>query len=306
VTAPLPDALVAELTVAVEEAVDRHFRVAKDWMPHEYVPWELGRSFGDEPYHPSQSPLPLPVRTALSLNLLTEDNLPSYTVELHRTLGKGEAWRAWVDRWTAEEGRHGIVLRDYMVVTRAVDPDELERERMATVSEGYRAPEKDMLRTLSYVSMQELATRVSHRGTGLLSAEPALDKLLQRVATDENLHHVFYRSLVARALEVSPTLALEALAAEAESFAMPGTGIPGFARKAAIVARAGVYDLRTHRDDVLAPLFRHWKIEELTGLDDRGEQARQRLVDLLDGLEVAAAKQETRRPRNQVLAGAGR
>ena len=31
------------------------------------------------------------------------------------------AWINWVNRWTAEEGRHAIVLRDYLVVTRNID-----------------------------------------------------------------------------------------------------------------------------------------------------------------------------------------
>jgi acyl-[acyl-carrier-protein] desaturase len=31
-----------------------------------------------------------------------------------------------IGRWTAEEGRHAIVLRDYLTVTRNVDPVALE------------------------------------------------------------------------------------------------------------------------------------------------------------------------------------
>ena len=57
---------------------------------------------------------------------------------------------------------------------------------------------------MAYVSFQELATRVSHRNTGKATGDPIADQLLARIATDENLHMVFYRNLVAAALEIAP------------------------------------------------------------------------------------------------------
>jgi acyl-[acyl-carrier-protein] desaturase len=35
-----------------------------------------------------------------------------------------------VNRWTVEVNRHGIALRDYLIVTRAVDPIALEQARI--------------------------------------------------------------------------------------------------------------------------------------------------------------------------------
>jgi acyl-[acyl-carrier-protein] desaturase len=214
----------------------------------------------------------------VQLNLLTEDNLPAYHRELNRAFGDDEPWRAWVDRWTAEEGRHAIALRDYLIVTRSVDPVVLERERMATMSTGFRAPEKNMLRTLAYVSLQELATRVSHRNTGKLSGDAGLDRLLARIATDENLHMVFYRDLIAAALETDPGATLTAIASELETFAMPGASAPQFRRRAAVVARAGIYDMKVHREEIVEPLLRYWGVFELTLLDAAAEQARDRIA----------------------------
>ena len=48
------------------------------------------------------------------------------------------AWISWVGRWTAEEGRHAIVLRDYLTVTRNIDPVALERGRMTQLQTGLR------------------------------------------------------------------------------------------------------------------------------------------------------------------------
>ena len=151
-----------------------------------------------------------------------------------------------------------------------------------------------MLQPLAYVSFQELATRISHRNTGRLSNDPLLDKLLGRIATDENLHHIFYRSLVKEALDFAPTLMLEAIADEAERFAMPGTGIPGFIRKAAVVARSGIYNVQIHRDEVLAPLLRYWDVWNLEGLDAAGELARGRIRLVIENLDKQVSRFESR------------
>src|SRR5688572_8452505 len=120
----------AALKPVVESLLDRHLSTAHEWFPHEYVPWERGvaidstRSWQDDPI------LEPAARVALVVNLLTEDNLPLYFAEIERHGDGDDAWHEWARRWTAEEGRHSIVIRDYLMVTRAVDPVALERARM--------------------------------------------------------------------------------------------------------------------------------------------------------------------------------
>lgn len=46
----------------------------------------------------------------------------------------------WVGRWTAEEGRHAIVLRDCLTVTRNIDPVLIERGRMTQLQQGPFGP----------------------------------------------------------------------------------------------------------------------------------------------------------------------
>ncbi len=168
--------LLYELEPVVAENLDRHLRVAKTWHPHDYVPWSQGRDFaflGGTDWRPEDSPLDPVARTAMTVNLLTEDNLPSYHREIATRFGRDGAWGEWVGRWTAEEGRHGIALRDYLVVTRGVDPVELENLRMVHMQAGYDSGDKSALQTVAYVSFQELATRVSHRNTGAGDGMPA-------------------------------------------------------------------------------------------------------------------------------------
>src|SRR5438270_13942644 len=37
--------LLNELSPVAERLMNRHLNAAKDWLPHEYVPWSRGRDF---------------------------------------------------------------------------------------------------------------------------------------------------------------------------------------------------------------------------------------------------------------------
>jgi acyl-[acyl-carrier-protein] desaturase len=153
---------------------------------------------------------------------------------------------------------------------------------------GFDSGDKPLLNVCAYVSFQELATRVSHRNTGRVTEDPVAERLLARVAMDENLHMIFYRNLVQAALEITPNATLRAITDEVVGFQMPGSIIPGFARKAVQMAKAGIYDLRVHHDDIVMPLLRQWRVFELEGLDEEGERARQELAAAVDALDGAA------------------
>jgi len=291
--------LLLELEPVVETNLNRHLSMAKEWFPHEYVPWSDGRNYdgplNGDPWTVEDSQMSDVARSALIVNLLTEDNLPSYHHEIATLFGREAAWGDWVHRWTAEEGRHGIAIRDYLLTSRAVDPVQLERLRMDHMSTGYTALHDDMIRSLAYVSFQELATRVSHRNTGKITGDAVGDQLLARVAADENLHMVFYRNLLGAALELDPSQTMRAITDVVTNFAMPGTDIAGFQRKAVEMAIAGVYDIRQHRDDVVAPVLRFWNVFEIEGLDAEGEQARTELADFMAELEKQALRFEDKR-----------
>ncbi|MEE1781791.1 acyl-ACP desaturase [Streptomyces sp. SP17BM10] len=291
--------LILALEEVVEKELNRHLAVAKEWMPHEFVPWSQGRDFdgvlGGEAWSPAQSQVTALGRVSLVVNLLTEDNLPSYHHEIATMFGREGAWGTWVHRWTAEEGRHGIAIRDFLLATRAVDPVELERARMSHMSEGFESDNAhSMLHSVAYVAFQELATRISHRNTGKYAGDPLCDQLLAKIANDENLHMVFYRNLLKAALEIAPDQAMRAIADVVTDFRMPGHGIPGFERAAAQIAIGGVYNLRIHHDDVLQPVLRHLRVMELDGLGAEGLMAQDELGVFLDGLDGQARKFEER------------
>jgi len=293
--------MLTQLEPALERGLERHLSQATEWFPHEYVPYEVGRNYVEEPWEITDSHLSEISRISLEVNLLTEDNLPYYHLALWETFGRDGVWGEWVRRWTAEEGRHAIVLRDYLTVTRGLDPVALERGRMETVSRGYYPDGNggffaDPLDGLVYTSLQELATRIAHRNTGQYTDDPLIVKLTGRIAIDENLHYVFYRDLGKAALEIAPSEMMLAINRQVTGFAMPGLDIPEFKEKAIEIAKAGIYDLRIHHDEVVLPvLFTHWKIDQVTGLTDEAEQARDGITNYLTMLDAMASHYEEKR-----------
>jgi acyl-[acyl-carrier-protein] desaturase len=269
-------AILHELSPVVGSLIDRHLTAAKEWFPHEYVPWSIGRDFeaGDE-WRDELAPVGEAVRAALVINLLTEDNLPQYFCAIHGLVGSDGPWGEWSRRWTAEEGRHSIVIRDYLTVTRSVDPVALESGRMAQVSSNWISPFPTVPDLLAYTSLQELATRVSHSNTGRLLPDEHGRKLMARVAGDEALHHVFYRDAMLALIELDPSRAVLAIDDTVRNFAMPGIAIENFARQARAIASAGIYDFASHHASVLVPVVvDSWHLDELTGLSAEAEVAR--------------------------------
>src|SRR3954453_11664134 len=296
--------LVQELTPVAEELYERHDVTAKEWFPHELVPWSRGRdAVPGEAWDPEEVPMPDGVRSALFVNLLTEDNLPYYFRTIERMFGADSIWGVWVRRWTAEEGRHSIVIRDYLTVTRSVDPIALERARMHQVSTGITPDPGSPADGLAYVALQELATRIAHRNTGKLLDDRLGYEVMARVASDENLHYLFYRDLVTAALEVDPSTTVIALERQVREFEMPGTGIVDFADHAAAIARAGIYDLQLHHEQILVPVvLRHWGIEDVTGLSPEAEEARAKVVGFIERVGRVGRRLADRRSRTGTAA----
>jgi acyl-[acyl-carrier-protein] desaturase len=299
--------LLHELEPVVEANLNRHLSVAKPWQPHDYIPWSRGRDFaflGGEDWKPEDSALDPVAKVAMIVNLLTEDNLPSYHREIATRFGRDGAWGQWVGQWTAEEGRHGIALRDYLVVTRGVDPVNLEALRMEHMTAGYDSGDKTALQAVAYVSFQELATRVSHRNTGKATRCPLAEQLLQRIALDENLHMVFYRNLVAAAFDLAPNETMSAVRDEVVNFQMPGVGMTDYTRNSVIIAKAGIYDLRLHHDAVVQPVLKFWNVFERDDLSGEGEQAREELATFMSGLDVQATRFVEQRDKARARAAA--
>ncbi|MET0422030.1 MAG: acyl-ACP desaturase [Acidimicrobiia bacterium] len=291
--------LLEALAPAAERLLERHLGTAKEWFPHEFVPWSRGRDFvvGEE-FDEDTATLPPGVQSALLLNLLTEDNLPHYYQTIVSHFGSAGVWGEWNRRWTAEEGRHSIVIRDYLTCSRSIDLHQLERARMAQVSSGLVPNPPTIAEGIVYVALQELATRISHRNTGKLLDDPVGDAIMTRVAADENLHHLFYRDLVTAGLEADPSTIVLAVDTQVRFFEMPGAGVPNFKEHARLIAEVGVYDFASHHDNILVPVVvKHWRLDQLTGLTPEAEEARDRVLHHIERVGVVAKRMADRRER---------
>jgi acyl-[acyl-carrier-protein] desaturase len=301
--------LLHELEPVVEKNLNRHLSMHKDWNPHDYIPWSDGKNYyalGGQDWDPEESKLSDVAQVAMVQNLLTEDNLPSYHREIAMNFGMDGAWGSWVNRWTAEENRHGIALRDYLVVTRAIDPVELEKLRIEQVTRGFSPGQnqqgdlfaESLFDSVIYVTFQELATRVSHRNTGKACNETIADQLLARVSADENLHMIFYRDVSEAGLDIAPNQAMRSVHRVLRNFKMPGYTVPEFRRKAVIIAVGGVYDPRIHLDDVVMPVLKKWRIFERDDFTGEAAAMRDDLALLVEELEEACDKfEESKRRR---------
>lgn len=290
--------LMGELAPEIERLYERHLEHAKEWYPHELIPYDIGRNYQpEEEWDPAEYPLPDAVRSSILINLLTEDNLPYYYEVINRwSPAPDHAWSQWSRQWTSEEDRHSAVIREWVHVTRAIKPESLERARLPQMQLGQVPRPPTLPDLLIYTSLQELATRVAHANTGrLLDKERGGKDVMSNVAADEALHHVFYRDLATAAIKADPSAMVIAAFRQIRNFEMPGTGIVDFKKHAAAIAKAGIYDLAHFTDIVVGPTLRHWDIEHIEDLSPEAEVAREELVLHLEKLGGIASRARARR-----------
>ena len=186
-----------------------------------------GRSSSDE------------VRSALFVNLLTEDNLPYYFRTIERMFGADSA----VGHVGPPLDRRGGPPLDRASATTSPSPGPSTR----CSSSGPAWPRSSAARCPSprrpldgfvYVALQELATRIAHHNTGKLLDDQAGYEVMKQVASDENRHYLFYRDLVDRGARARPVRAwCCAIERQVRTFEMPGTGILDFEAHAKAIAK---------------------------------------------------------------------
>jgi acyl-[acyl-carrier-protein] desaturase len=224
----------------------------------------------------------LPMRVALALNLLTEEGLPHFHRLLAVYLGSDSHWSRWTNLWTAEEDRHGAVLHDYCHDSQVLNAPVLEQMQFDYIRSGFNPDwDKDPYRVFVYTSLQERATQVSHANTGKLAGEfePTIGAVLANVAKEEARHYVFYREVFANVLQRDPNTALVSAAAIMPAIDMPGLKMPHFREMADVIRRAGIYGPDDYRG-IVEELIRYWKIDVLTGLNEAGEKARDKILSI--------------------------
>lgn len=261
---PVPNALTLELEPVVEENLSRHLATEVMWYGHDYVPFDQGENFaflGGKDWDPSQVTLPKPVTDACEILLITKDNLAGYHRELVEHFILEDKWGRWLGRWTAEEHLHAIALRNYLVVTREIDPAANEDVRVEHVMKGYRADRLSQIETLVFMAFFERQHAVFCRNLEAQIDEPILKGLIGKIATDEERHEVFFANLVAHCLETKRDETVAAIAARASELGVVGGDIDAYTDKIATVAEAGIFDEAARRA-VIADRLTAWGLAE--------------------------------------------
>ena len=254
--------------------------------PDEFVRQLRGRAEG----------ISLPARVALCLNTLTEEGLPHFHRLISQYLGPDSIWSKWNNLWTAEEDRHGAILHDYSRDSRILDNPVMERMQFEYLRAGFEPTwDKDPYRVFVYTTLQERATQVSHANTGRVASEhePLIGEVLSNVAKEEARHYVFYRAIFERVLARDPNRALESAAHIMPSIEMPGVSMPHFREMADVIRRAGIYGPRDYLR-IVQDVIKYWALDAITGLNEAGKKAQERILAIPSRLERVADMMETR------------
>lgn len=241
---PVANALILELEPVVERLMDHHLNTEDIWFAHDYVPFDQGENFaflGGRDWDPSQATLPRVITDACEILLITKDNLAGPHRELVEHFILEDWWGRWLGRWTAEEHLHAIALREYLVVTREIDPTANEEVRVEHVMKGYRADHYSQVETLVYMAFFERAHAVFCRNLAAQIEEPVLAGLITRIAKDEERHEEFFSNLVAHCLEYTRDETVTAIAARAAEFGVVGADIDAYQDKVQKMAEAGIF-----------------------------------------------------------------
>jgi acyl-[acyl-carrier-protein] desaturase len=307
---PVPDLparleVLADLEPMVDELVRAHESRRELWQPSEVLAQGEPEAHADYVRGLAErtSGIPDACRVAIALNLVTEEGLPHFHRILAMHFGDDTFWRTWTNLWTAEESRHGAVLRDYCRDSALLNPPVLERMQFEYLRAGFHPRwEHDPYRVFVYTSLQEKATQISHANTGRRCAdyEPKLAAILARVATEEARHYAFYRQVFAAILERDPDRALASAALVVPRLEMPGASMPHFEEIADVERRLGIYGPRDYLR-IVEDQIRFWGIASLTGLGETGRRAQEKILGVPDRLRRTAEVIE-RRSRSKTFA----
>ncbi len=290
--------VLCDVESAVRELISRHLLKRELWYPSEFLPADQGTR-NDKEIHELRTRaegISDSARVALALNILTEEGLPHFHRLIAHALGENETWREWNGLWTAEEDRHGNVLRDYIRDSRLLNFSVLERLQFDYIKSGFHPPwNGDPYKIFVYTSAQEKATFISHNNTGKLVAgqEPLLYTIAQKIAQDESRHYAFYLNVFKEILARDPNTALECAADVMPSIDMPGISMVNFNEYSDVVRRSGIYGPRDYQK-IVEQLISSWNIEVLTQLNEIGRRAQEKIMAIPARLQKVAEFIESR------------
>lgn len=270
--------------------------VEECWQPHDFLPDPTQPSdvFLDQVMELRERTAGLPDEYFVVLvgDMVTEDAIPTYQTMLNTLDGVRDEtgmdpgpWATWIRAWTAEENRHGDLLRSYLYLSGRVDMLMVERTVQYLIRAGMDSgTDNNGYMGFVYTSFQERATAISHGNTARiakLGGDPTLARVCGTIAADEKRHEAAYQRVVEKLLEVDPAGAVVAIAdMMRRRITMPaglmhdGRDNRLFAHYSAVAQRLGVYTAGDYAD-IVEYLIRRWRLEKLEGLTAEAKEAQE-------------------------------
>lgn len=306
--------VVTSLDNIVEEQSNKILRPPdQNWQPSDFLPdfsgdWEKVIKEIQE----QSRALPDLLLILLGLGLVTEEALPTYQTLVNRPAsvrdltGKQETpWGGWTRRWSAEENRHGDLLKGYLGFNKRVNMRNLERDTQYGIGIGFDPGMGDCpYKFIIYTSFQERATYKFHMGTGRIAEEKG-DEMLHTICTvianDEQRHFTFYREIMREIFRVDPNGAVTAYAwMMRKGIAMPAKELassknPNLYDDCAKIAQS--IDVYTFKDyaGIIEELNTYWKISEIDVTTVEAAEAQKYLSKLPEKILRVAAKAENKK-----------
>ncbi|KAK4600976.1 hypothetical protein RGQ29_010524 [Quercus rubra] len=285
--------------------------VEQCWQPQNFVPDPAlpFEEFKDQvrALRDRTAELPDEYFVVLVGDMITEEALPTYQTMINTLDGvrdesgaSPDPWAVWTRAWTAEENRHGDLLKTYLYLSGRVDMLMIEKTVQYLIGAGMDpGTENNPYLGYVYTSFQERATFVSHGNTARLakeSGDPVLARICGTIASDEKRHENAYVKIVEKLLEVDPTGAMLAIAdMMKKKITMPahlmydGRDPRLFEHFSGVAQRLGVYTADDYAD-ILEFLIGRWGLEKLEGLNGDGRRAQ----DFVCGLAPRIRKLQER------------
>ncbi len=284
---PQPIPPVDTLARMAQRSVDRDLQTAGETDPLIYGPslrLSLERHLSNLEQEKGLNPRPV-LAVAFLVNLLTEDNLPYYSIENDKIASLLEIFSAWLREWIAEEDGHGVIMRDYALLTALIGDSpglisnaEYQQGRISQLRSGMGIRLKTLAQAGAYLTTQELATYYAHLNLGYLLDKPG-KSMMRRISGQEYNHYEFYSSLVKGLLELDPDNTMLAIRDQFRDFQMPGAvGIPNFKDLSKEIAIAGIFDPATIAL-IKSRLTKEWALEDRKFSSDEAKQAQTDVID---------------------------
>lgn len=289
-----------QLESKVKEWMGQHIAKRKLWFSNDFLPVDEKNSDDQnkivDNLRDRAKAIKDPARVAVALNLLTEEGLPHFHRLIDQHLGSESFWSKWNNMWTAEEDRHGNILRDYARDSRLFRFREIEMMQFYYQEAGFNPNwDKDPYKVFVYTTLQERATQFSHKNTGKLvrEDEPLLNGILSNIAADEAKHFTFYRNVFKEVLKLDPNRAMVSASEIMPAIDMPGFSMPNFREMADVVRRVGIYGPRDYKS-IVEEAIKFWDIESFTGLNEIAKKAQEKILSIPKRLEKVAEYIEKR------------